>query len=80
MPPLKPRQDIPVPDPTLPSGGGEAPRDANAADHAVATSARVTCMRRASDRNESSHSATIGMMTSSATCGHRSMLSSHAAS
>ncbi len=78
MPPLKPRQLIPVPDPTAPSAG-RPPR--RAAASASATSSRVTCMRRESLSQLSSHSATIGMMTSSSPiAGSSAMSSSQAAS
>ncbi len=81
MPPLKPRQDIPVPAPTEPSAGGRGvPREASAASYADRTSARSTCIRRQSLRNESSHSATTGIMTSSATPGSPSSAISQAAS
>ena len=65
MPPLKPRQLIPVPAPTAPSAGAGPPAEARAAASAAPTSAVVTCIRRASLRKLSSHSATIGMITSS---------------
>ncbi len=68
MPPLKPRQLIPVPAPTAPSAGGRrlARRPAaRAASRAMRTSVALTCIRRESDRKLSSHSATTGMITSS---------------
>ena len=81
MPPLKPRHDIPVPDPTAPSSGGVAdPRDAIAACQAATTSSCSTCIRRASLRNESSHSATTGMMKSVAHDGLTSSSMRHAES
>ncbi len=81
MPPLKPRQLIPVPDPTAPSAGAGPPMPALAASSAARTSAALTCIRRASDRKLSSHSATTGMMTSSAPiAGSSSISSSQAAS
>src|SRR4029079_11873416 len=68
MPPLKPRQDIPVPAPTAPSGGREvAAHDRAAASYDERTSAAPTCIRRQSLRKESSHSPTTGITTSSAT-------------
>ena len=73
MPPLKPRQDMPVPEPTAPSSGGVLePREASAAAWAARTSSAVTCIRRQSLRNESSHSPTTGITTSSATPPSRS--------
>ena len=73
MPPLNPRHDIPVPDPTAPSSGGVAdPREAIAASYAATTSSCSTCIRRASLRYESSHSATTGMMKSTALDGFTS--------
>ncbi len=84
MPPLKPRQLIPVPAPTAPSAGGwgwRAAPAARAASLAVRTSAALTCIRRESDRKLSSHSATIGMITSSTPMpGSSSASSSQAAS
>ncbi len=81
MPPLKPRQLIPVPDPTAPSPGAAPPGAALAASRAAFTSAALTCIRRASDRKLSSHSATTGMITSSAPIpGSSAMSSSQAAS
>ena len=81
MPPLKPRHDMPVPEPTAPSAGGVVdPRDASASSCAARTSSAVTHIRRQSLRKESSHSATTGMQTSSATSGCRASSSSHAAS
>ena len=70
MPPLKPRHDMPVPAPTAPSSGGagaaarERPPRRVPAPHVSAVS---TCITRQSLRNESSHSPTTGMTTSSAT-------------
>ena len=69
MPPLKPRQLIPVPAPTAPSAGAArtcACAAARAASSATARRRALTCIRRASERKLSSHSATIGMITSSA--------------
>ena len=81
MPPLKPRQLIPVPAPTAPSAAAGAPADARAAASASRTSAWPTCMRRLSLRKLSSHSATIGMITSSwPMAGCSAMSSSQAAS
>ncbi len=81
MPPLKPRQDIPVPAPTAPSAGGSpAPRDASAAAWAARTSSPLTCIRRQSLRWESSHSPTTGITTSWATRPSRSISISQAAS
>ena len=58
---------MPVPDPTAPSSGAVAvPRDAIAASYAATTSSCSTCIRRASLSHESSHSATTGMMKSTA--------------
>jgi hypothetical protein len=51
MPPLKPRQLIPVPAPTAPSAGGAAvSRLASAACHEARTSSVVSCIRRQSLR------------------------------
>ncbi len=81
MPPLKPRQLMPVPAPTAPSSGAEPPAPARAASSAALTSSRPICIRRGSDRKLSSHSATTGMITSSAPiAGSSAMSSSHAAS
>ena len=81
MPPLKPMHDIPVPLPTEPSGGGMTwPTESRACAQAARTSAAVTCIRRASDRNESSHSPTTGIATSSPIAGSVSCRISHAAS
>ena len=72
---------MPVPAPTDPvSGGAVLPREASAAACAARTSSAVTCIRRQSLRNESSHSPTTGMTTSSATPGCCSSAISHAAS
>ena len=60
---------------------GTVPTEARAADSASRTSSWVTCIRRASLRNESSHSATSGMITSSTPiAGSSSASSSQAAS
>lgn len=67
---------MPVPAPTAPSAGASPPTDALAASRAVLTSAAVTCIRRASFRKLSSHSATIGMITSSAPMPSSSAISS----
>ncbi len=101
MPPLYPRQLIPVPAPTAPSPAAPSPAapspaapspaapspaavppaDARAAASARATSSGETCMRRASLRKLSSHSATMGMITSSVPiAGCSAMSSSQAAS
>ena len=82
MPPLWPRQVIPVPAPTEPSSGGvRLPADARAAARAARTSSLVTWVRRLSLRCESSHSATSGRTTSSTPIvGSSSTSSSHAAS
>ncbi len=72
---------MPVPAPTAPSAGAGPPADARAAASAARTSPVVTCIRRASLRKLSSHSATIGMITSSVPIpGSSSISSSHAAS
>ena len=75
-------RSCPVPAPTAPSSGGSTvPTEARAADSASRTSSWVTCIRRASLRNESSHSATSGMTTSSTPiAGSSSASSSQAAS
>ena len=71
---------MPVPDPTAPSARRGRP-GARGGASAVATSSRVTCMRRESLRKLSSHSATTGMMTSSSPiAGSSAMSSSQAAS
>ena len=81
MPPLKSKQLMPVPEPTAPSGGAGPPIDSRAARRAAATSSLVTCIRRASLRKLSSHSATIGIITSSIPIsGSSSIISSQAAS
>lgn len=81
MPPLKPRQDMPVPAPTAPSSGASPdPREASAASRAARTSSAVTCIRRQSLRCESSHSPTTGITTSSATSACSSSSISQAAS
>lgn len=72
---------MPVPAPTAPSGGGTAdPADSAACCQAAATSPASTCIRRTSLRNESSHSATTGITTSSPMAGTASAMSWHAAS
>jgi hypothetical protein len=81
IPPLKPRQDIPVPEPTAPSSGAvDDPREASAAPYAATTSSCSTCIRRASLSQESSHSATTGMMKSTALDGLTSSSIRHAES
>ncbi len=81
MPPLKPRQLMPVPLPTAPSSGARPPTPALAASSAARTSSVLTCIRRDSLRKLSSHSATTGMITSSTPiAGSSAIISSHAAS
>ena len=69
MPPLKPRQDMPVPAATAPSSGGgaDAARREGRAHAPRARRSVDTCIRRQSLRKESSHSPTTGITTSSAT-------------
>jgi len=62
------------------AGAWLPPAEALAMSSAVLTSSALTCMRRGSDRKLSSHSATIGMITSSAMPSSSASISSQAAS